>query len=225
MGDSSIYLKNGRESMKKLFFLVAATSLLIVSLGTLVSCPYLVFEITLSADPRTGTAPLEVVFWADAFDDREIDTCWWNFGDGSPDVGGSWATMWHVTHTYAEPGHYTAQCLAKEKGILRDITAHKSINITVATPGGTLEISIDADPPSGCPSNEDPLEVFFTSEVAGGAPPFTYEWDFGDGSSSNDAQPDPHLYWPGGPYEVVLSVTDDEGTIGLSNMLTIEYCP
>tara|TARA_B110000037_G_scaffold223186_1_gene303476 strand:- start:3205 stop:4920 length:1716 start_codon:yes stop_codon:yes gene_type:complete len=49
--------------------------------------------------------------------------------------------------------------------------------------------------------------VDFTNESTGG---ITYEWDFGDGSSSTDMDPS-HTYTEDGSYEVTLTVTNDWG--------------
>ena len=58
-----------------------------------------------------------------------------------------------------------------------------------------------------------PLEVNFRGELsdrgADDAP--TYEWDFGDGESSTEANPT-HTYEEAGTYEVTLTVTDEAGT-------------
>lgn len=53
--------------------------------------------------------------------------------------------------------------------------------------------------------------VVFSSEVSGGFTPYTYEWQFGDGESSNEASP-AHTYRDEGTYSVRLKVTDDRGT-------------
>ena len=49
--------------------------------------------------------------------------------------------------------------------------------------------------------------VDFTNESTGG---ITYEWDFGDGSSSTDMDPS-HTYTEDGSYEVTLTLTNDWG--------------
>lgn len=53
--------------------------------------------------------------------------------------------------------------------------------------------------------------VTFTPEVSGGFLPYAYEWDFGDGETSNQQSPS-HIYADEGYYNVTLKVTDDRGT-------------
>ena len=50
----------------------------------------------------------------------------------------------------------------------------------------------------------------FTSTVTGTAP-LTYLWDFGDGTTSTDADP-LHTYDDAGTYDVGLTVTNGYGT-------------
>ena len=52
--------------------------------------------------------------------------------------------------------------------------------------------------------------VRFESDVSGGFSPYSYEWDFGDGETSNEANPT-HIYDDEGWYSVRLTVTDDRG--------------
>jgi PKD repeat protein len=52
--------------------------------------------------------------------------------------------------------------------------------------------------------------IQFTSEIAGGFPPYSYQWDFGDGKTSNEVSPS-HAYKDQGVYFVSLKVTDDKG--------------
>ncbi|MEA3253527.1 MAG: DUF4349 domain-containing protein [Chloroflexota bacterium] len=51
-------------------------------------------------------------------------------------------------------------------------------------------------------------EVHFFPEVAGGFAPYSYEWDFGDGSTSTEEMP-AHSYKTADSYTVSLKVTDD----------------
>lgn len=53
--------------------------------------------------------------------------------------------------------------------------------------------------------------VQFYANVTGGFTPYTYEWDFGDGDTSTEANP-VHVYRSGGDFTVTLKVTDDKGT-------------
>jgi len=53
-------------------------------------------------------------------------------------------------------------------------------------------------------------KVEFQADIDGGYPPYSYEWDFGDGDISTDEAPT-HAYRVDGSYAVSLKVTDDRG--------------
>ena len=53
-------------------------------------------------------------------------------------------------------------------------------------------------------------EVQFFAEISGGFSPYSFEWDFGDGTTSTDQMPF-HTYKADGSYTVALKVTDDRG--------------
>jgi hypothetical protein len=66
-------------------------------------------------------------------------------------------------------------------------------------------------------------EIRFTSEVAGGFPPYSYQWDFGDGQNSNEVSP-AHSYKNAGTYYVILKVSDDKGyanTVSRDNYINV----
>ncbi|MCI4368518.1 MAG: PKD domain-containing protein, partial [Thermoplasmata archaeon] len=67
-------------------------------------------------------------------------------------------------------------------------------------------VSLTASPSKGIA----PLTSSFSSSVTHGTPPFTYTWDFGDGSSSSSAAPS-HTFANAGGYPVRLNVTDASG--------------
>ncbi|MBN1189800.1 MAG: DUF4349 domain-containing protein [Dehalococcoidales bacterium] len=78
--------------------------------------------------------------------------------------------------------------------------------IQVRLEEAVLAIKFTADKTS-VDINED---IRFTPEVAGGFPPYSYQWDFGDGTTSNEVSPS-HSYKDPGVYFVSLKVSDDKG--------------
>ncbi|MFH1169741.1 MAG: DUF4349 domain-containing protein [Chloroflexota bacterium] len=54
------------------------------------------------------------------------------------------------------------------------------------------------------------VDVRFSAQVGGGLSPYSFQWDFGDGSTSTDANPR-HAYRSPGTYDVSLAVADDRG--------------
>ncbi len=52
--------------------------------------------------------------------------------------------------------------------------------------------------------------IQFYANISGGFTPYSYEWDFGDGTTSTSETPS-HTYKADGSYTVSLTVTDDKG--------------
>ncbi len=52
-------------------------------------------------------------------------------------------------------------------------------------------------------------DIQFTGSAEGGVPPYTYEWDFGNGDTSDEQNPT-YSYDAAGEYDVVLTVTDSQ---------------
>jgi hypothetical protein len=52
--------------------------------------------------------------------------------------------------------------------------------------------------------------VYFYANISGGFTPYSYQWDFGDGTTSTNASPS-HSYKNPGDYTIKLTVTDDRG--------------
>ncbi len=57
---------------------------------------------------------------------------------------------------------------------------------------------------------EEGEKVEFQADVDGGKPPYSYQWEFGDGETGSGVSPT-HAYKNAGSYTVSLKVTDDEG--------------
>lgn len=73
-------------------------------------------------------------------------------------------------------------------------------------------------------SNANPTvgqQLTFTATVSGGASPYTYSWNFDDGSTPADTSTAYHTYQGAGTYKVYLTVTDQDGNVQQSSPITI----
>ncbi len=71
---------------------------------------------------------------------------------------------------------------------------------------GTTPLSATA---SGTPTTGNaPLNVSFKATAQGGTAPYTYSWNFGDGSATSTAQNPSHTYTAAGTYNATVTVTD-----------------
>ena len=126
----------------------------------------------------------------------------WDFGDGT-----GTSTDENVTYSYADGGTYTVTLTAtNEAG-----SAEHSKEVTVVnTMLPVAEFSFEV-------SDENPLEVAFTSQ----SPTATsFEWDFGDGNTSTDANPT-YEYSEGNTYAVTLNVSNEYGSASTSKDVTV----
>jgi PKD repeat protein len=151
-----------------------------------------------SAAPTTGNVPLTVAFTGSAMGGTAPYTYSWDFGDGS-----ATSSAQNPSHTYTSSGTYTATLTVTDSATPAS-TATSSVTITVSPLGGSLAPTASALPTSG----QVPLNVAFTGSATGGTPPYTYHWDFGDGSATSSAQNPSHTYTSSGTYTATLTVTD-----------------
>lgn len=122
---------------------------------------------------------------------------WWDFGDGQV------STMEDPVHIYGADGTYL-------------VTAYVYDQITGC--GDTVETPIVIDCGAPCNINGDfayyndttDCSVQFTSTAWGGSGPYTYYWQFGDGTSSSQAHPN-HTYPNNTSWTVSLTVSDING--------------
>lgn len=78
------------------------------------------------------------------------------------------------------------------------------------------ELRVDAGPDRI--ANEGSAVVFSVA-VSGGAAPYSYSWDFGDGIPTSDASAPEHVYVDNGSYTVVVSVADTTGVVVRDSLL------
>lgn len=123
-------------------------------------------------------------------------TSWiWNFGDGSID------TLYAppFTHTYAMAGQYNVWLKTRDAGGCYDSTVN--VNTLVISDPQAIYTQSDT---VACPY----YNINFTNTSTG--PNLSYQWDFGDGTTSTIAQP-VHAYTTEGTFTIRLRITDRYG--------------
>ena len=167
-------------------------------------------SLALTADPETGTAPLRVRFEADAVDPEGSTVRYrYTFGDGAAPANGR-----RQTHTYRNPGTYTATVTATDR---EGASSTAEVDIVVSPRAVNLApaVTFSATPQTG----STPLDVALSavgSDPEGGA--LDYRWTFGDGSGAAFGSEAAHHYRGRGSYTAKVTVTDSEGAKGSAEM-------
>jgi len=154
-----------------------------------------------TATPLAGCAPLVV-----SFTDQSTGspTQWkWDLGNGTISF------LQNPSVTYFNPGQYTIKLVVHDANGDSNVLI-KSQYITV---NAAPTVAFTGAPLTGC----FPLPVNFTDQsTAGSGSISTWQWDFGDGASSNIQNPS-HIYSGSGNYNVTLRLTN---SLGCSKVLT-----
>jgi hypothetical protein len=66
----------------------------------------------------------------------------------------------------------------------------------------------------------NPIQLYGSAQ--GGEPPYTYKWDLGDGSTSNENNP-VHIYTDSNEYNVILTVKDSTGNTAEDSTIVTIY--
>lgn len=144
----------------------------------------------------SGCAPLLV-----NFSDQSTGnpTQWkWDLGNGTISF------LQNPSVSYFNSGNYTIKLVVKNAGGADSVVKTQYIKVS-AKP----TVQFTADKTSGC----YPLPVQFTDQsTAGNDTITTWQWDFGDGFSSSQANP-LHVYNTSGNYNVTLRVINSKGCL------------
>ncbi len=132
-------------------------------------------------DNSTSTEAGEIINWD------------WNFGDGAT------SGLENPEHEYADGGTYT---------VILTVTTDKGCQSTImydvdVTPGPDVDFDVE-DVCQNFPAEFDNLTTIGAGTID------TYEWDFGDGTTSSEVDPS-HNYAAPGTYTVTLIVTATNG--------------
>jgi len=118
----------------------------------------------------------------------------WDFGDGNI------SRLKNPRHTYLRSGDYTVTL------VVTDHTGQTNTSITTTS----IEVGVQAFGPSLGLLNET---IKFSGSAFAGFPPYTWEWNFGDGNVSH-SQNTLHNYSRARIYNVTLTVTDSQQNKG-----------
>jgi PKD repeat protein len=95
----------------------------------------------------------------------------------------------------------------------RTLVDYSTIDVTISETAAQLPLSVTL---SAAPTNgTSPLSVTFNAVVKGGAQPYLVNYNFGDGYASQ-GQTVIHTYFQPGTYKVLVSATDQNGTVAQS---------
>jgi len=164
-----------------------------------------------TAVPWSGTAPLTVNFVDQS---TQSPTQWqWDFGDGST---GPERFQKNPTHTYSTPNSYTVSLIATGTGGSSSPRSHT----VLVNPPSSLVASFNAAPVTGIM----PLTVQFLDTSTGS--PTSWQWSFGDGSTSSLQSPN-HVYSNPGKYTVSLTISNAQGsnTVMMSDFIYVRNTP
>ncbi len=152
--------------------------------------------VTILPSVARGVAPLSVNFSAVVTGGTAPFRYDWQFGDGNGSV------LAHPLHSYQSPGAFI---VTLEVTDARNATAWATIPqpLAVASP-----LLVPAPWASGHLEPGGP--VGFVDNVSGGTPPYSLNWEFGDGTNSSAPSPT-HTYPSAGSYTVLVVVNDSAG--------------
>ena len=93
-------------------------------------------------------------------------------------------------------------------------------NLTIQTP-----LSASFSSSSTCVAGQQFQTVSFNGTKSGGTAPYTYDWNFGDGTTNGTVEDPTHNYASAGPFTVTFKVTDAVGgTATTSASVSVASC-
>src|SRR5439155_1239301 len=151
------------------------------------------FSATFTHSPGSPTTGQAVTFTATVSGGTAPYSYGWSFGDGTNGMGSS------VSYTYQSPGNYSVIFTVTDS---KGQTAGSTQTITVSQPL-SLTASFTFSPSSPMTGQT----VTFTASASGGTSPYSFNWNFGDGTSGTGSVVN-HAYSTVGTFTVTSTVKD-----------------
>lgn len=169
-------------------------------------CASEALDVSIDADPMTGQAPIGIDLTAVASGGTgPYRSYTWDFGDGGTGSGET------VNHVFTKDGTYKVEVVVRDQ--YNRTVRGQSSDIVITPP---FQVSIQGSTMAG----PAPLIVNFTANPQYGEAPYTYQWRFGNGATSNETSPSYEYVTPG-TYNVSLTITDNGGRVATSPSLRI----
>jgi len=157
-------------------------------------------DLTFATEPMSGCSPLDVTFTntTPIPNGVELLSQRWVFNDGTSISGET------IMKTFPEAGSFPV--------VLEINTTSESCNTAQQFPnavevvdGPAVQFTTGPSPAASCSA---PLTVSFGNQTPNDGN-ITFEWDFGNGITSTEANPSPQTYTEDGDFTVTLSATDN----------------
>jgi PKD domain len=126
-----------------------------------------------------------------------------SFGDGTQPVVVTTGPTASITHTFGSAASYPITITVRDVQTPSRIQEAGFATVVVGT-SVTGSFSVSTTSPATGQS------VSFTPSFSGGTPPYTYFWDYGDGSTDTGSSPS-HQFAKSGNYTITVTVTDAVG--------------
>lgn len=156
-----------------------------------------------STDRNVTDAGLPVRFYSNDSGGTGLPLTTWQFGDGNV------STLPNVTHSYSEPGDYTATVSIRDRLLVNSSTVR-------------LPIRVNPDPVVAAVSNVSTSTagavIQFSAIVDGGTMPYSFLWNFGGGVLAQGADPT-YAYPSAGTESVLLTFADAAGFNTTSHLM------
>lgn len=162
------FVDSGRSQAGWVSFTVNMLGYFVVASNDSIPAVDGVFAVHAFADLAEAFVSEEINFWAVAQNGSAPYLFSWDFGDGTQQAGDQ------ATHAYMGNGEYSVDVTVTDTDGLT-ATAFSTPIVVGGSPGGPLTVTVDVTPD---PANE--LNFTYQTNVAGGDPPYSYEWDFDD---------------------------------------------
>lgn len=172
-------------------------------------------HLTATSNVSAGSAPLLAQFQANLSGGSGPYTYLWTIN------GANRTTESEFDHTFSNPGNYSIELTAEDHlGEVRNATLQVSVTPRAASGlSAWARASVTVGPA--------PLGVDFSSGSTGGTAPYTYVWDFGDGSGTSPSSTgnSTHVYSTPDSSVATLHVTAADGQTTTLTIPIVVYAP